>query len=117
MSICMFTQVLNRLGRAAGAVSIQLQRDCFICLTQRCWLQFMEGGDLYSKLAEDDSGNYLWHRKGQHIALDVAKGVCFLHSKNIAHLDLVSCPFQPTVYLHHHLQSAVGVASSKQIPC
>ncbi|KAK9785595.1 hypothetical protein WJX73_001741 [Symbiochloris irregularis] len=51
-------------------------------------MQHMSGGDLWSKLENDETGEYQWYRKGRGIALDVAKGLVFLHSKRIAHLDL-----------------------------
>ena len=49
--------------------------------------EYMEGGDLMSNIA---AGRVTWWRRGRKIAIDVAKGLCFLHARRIVHFDLKS---------------------------
>ena len=41
------------------------------------------GGDLCSAIERDADGELKWHRDGHHIALDIAKGLYFLHSHDV----------------------------------
>ena len=47
---------------------------------------FMEKGDLYAALGRSPV-RYSWHHYGQRIALDVAKGLAYLHSCHIVHFE------------------------------
>ena len=47
----------------------------------------MEGGDLMANIS---AGRVNWWRRGRKIAIDVAKGLCFLHARRIVHFDLKS---------------------------
>ena len=49
--------------------------------------EYMEGGDLMANIA---AGRVNWWRRGRKIAIDVAKGLCFLHARRIVHFDLKS---------------------------
>ncbi|KAG7667074.1 putative serine/threonine-protein kinase [Nannochloris sp. 'desiccata'] len=49
--------------------------------------EYMEGGDLMANIA---AGRVTWWRRGRKIAIDVAKGLCFLHNRRIVHFDLKS---------------------------
>jgi hypothetical protein len=49
--------------------------------------EYMEGGDLMANIA---AGRVTWWRRGRKIAIDVAKGLCFLHARRIVHFDLKS---------------------------
>lgn len=51
--------------------------------------EYMEKGDLCSALGRSPS-HFSWDRLGKRIALDVAKGLAFLHADNIVHFDLKS---------------------------
>lgn len=42
-------------------------------------LEFMEGGDLRQALSSSDSQRYRWSNLGQHVAMDVVRGLHFLH--------------------------------------
>ncbi|DBB18025.1 hypothetical protein WJX82_008169 [Trebouxia sp. C0006] len=73
-----------------------IQREQTMLITE-----FMEGGDLYHAIARDTLGRFAWYRRshadgprlpglGRRIALDVARGLHFLHSRKIVHFDLKS---------------------------
>lgn len=65
-------------------------------------LEYMEGGDLYQAIQENtypvDTGLLSWYQKGSTIALDIAKGLVFLHSHEVGAL-LDSC----ALVRHQHL--------------
>ena len=44
-----------------------------------CW----QGGDLRAALSSDVTGELRWYNRGQHIALDVARGLHYLHSHDV----------------------------------
>lgn len=47
----------------------------------------MQNGDLYHALGYDDLSDFLtWYKKGKSIALDVAKGLYYLHSQGVVRL-------------------------------
>ena len=50
--------------------------------------EYMDGGDLMSNIAV---GRVSWWKRGRKIAIDVAKGLTFLHARRIVHFDL-KCP-------------------------
>jgi len=43
----------------------------------------LQGGDLRAALSSDVSGDLRWYNRGQHIALDVARGLHYLHSHDV----------------------------------
>lgn len=55
-------------------------------------MELMEGGTLYDALANDDSTKrtFGWWRRGKGIALDIARGLAYLHSRHITHMDVKS---------------------------
>ena len=50
--------------------------------------ELMERGSLQSLLDKDATGEFRWGARGCGVAHDVCSGLSFLHSKDIAHLDL-----------------------------
>jgi len=46
-------------------------------------MEYMYGGDLLSQIRHDSQGLFKWHRKGCSIALDIARGLTYLHSHNV----------------------------------
>ncbi|KAK9829623.1 hypothetical protein WJX72_006940 [[Myrmecia] bisecta] len=53
-------------------------------------LEYMEGGDLRQAMSSARGEELRWYNKGQLIALDVARGLHFLHSNKVMHSDLKS---------------------------
>ena len=51
-------------------------------------LEYMEGGDLYQAIQQnsypEDTGLLRWYQKGGTIALDIAKGLVFLHQHEVS---------------------------------
>ena len=51
-------------------------------------LEYMEGGDLFQAIQENsyplDTGLLSWYQKGSTIALDIAKGLVFLHQHEVS---------------------------------
>jgi len=54
--------------------------------------EMMPRGDLYRLLGRDFDRQYSWWRRGRGVALDVARGVLYMHSRSppVIHLDLKS---------------------------
>ena len=47
-------------------------------------LEFMEGGDLRQALSSPEAPErYHWNNLGQHVALDVVRGLHFLHRNKV----------------------------------
>lgn len=53
-------------------------------------MELMEGGTLYDAISNDTTGSFLWWRRGKSIALDIARGLAFLHSRGVLHMDMKS---------------------------
>jgi hypothetical protein len=89
----------NQIARDATRQEIAILRHCRdqnVVQFQGAYLgpektllvtEYMEGGDLMHNIA---AGRVTWWRRGRKIAIDVAKGLCFLHSRRIVHFDLKS---------------------------
>ena len=55
-------------------------------------LELMEGGDLRNALSGPFREEMRWYRNGQHLALDIVRGIYFLHQNRVLHGDLkVGC--------------------------
>ena len=63
---------------------MQLQGVC-MQPDESVWLvqELMEGGDLWGAIGQ---GRVTWARRGRRVALDIARGLHYLHSQNILHL-------------------------------
>ncbi|KAK9804146.1 hypothetical protein WJX73_004986 [Symbiochloris irregularis] len=53
-----------------------------------CVCEYAEGGDLQAALKDDPDRNFSWYKRGQQAALDVARGLAYLHENGVLHLDL-----------------------------
>ncbi|KAK9816754.1 hypothetical protein WJX72_004692 [[Myrmecia] bisecta] len=70
---------------------VQYYGACIQCERLMLVTEYMEGGDLRRALADDlEAGSLRWHQNGKRIALDIARGVSFLHANNVIHRDLKS---------------------------
>lgn len=59
-----------------------MQDDRIVLVTE-----LMEAGDLWHALREQGpSGQLSWYKKGRMIALDIARGLHFLHRHQIIHV-------------------------------
>ena len=54
-----------------------------------------QGGDLRQAFARDELDEYAWHDRGRQIALDIARGLHFLHMSGVIH----RCWLLHTAYL------------------
>eukprot|EP00884_Botryococcus_braunii_P002335 jgi/Botrbrau1/12101/Bobra.0186s0022.1 len=89
---------MDQFPESADPKEIKLLRKCrseyvvqFKGVTQvgnARWLimEYMAGGTLTKALAS--SSAFLWRHGGKTVALDVAKGMAFLHANGIIHMDL-----------------------------
>jgi len=59
-------------------------------------LEYMEGGDLYQAIQENsyllDTRLLSWYQKGGTIALDIAKGLVYLHQHQVCFTQVHSLP-------------------------
>lgn len=54
-------------------------------------LEYMGGGNLSDALAQDfDTRELSWNRRGKYIAIDIIKGLVFLHKNKVMHRDIKS---------------------------
>lgn len=50
----------------------------------------VQGGDLRQALTDSDEGVYAWGRHGKSVALDISRGLHFLHTSGVVHRCLRS---------------------------
>jgi hypothetical protein len=67
-----------------------LEEDKMLLITE-----FMDGGDLFKAIARKQ---VTWKLRGRSICIDVLRGLHFLHSKRVVHMDLKS----PNILLTRH---------------
>ncbi|KAK9802724.1 hypothetical protein WJX73_001425 [Symbiochloris irregularis] len=66
---------------------------------------FMAGGDLFHAMRSSNrKSEFNWYNTGRRIALDVARGLAFLHSQHIVHFDLKS----PNILLARDLTAKIA---------
>ena len=66
--------------------------------------ELMRGGDLAHALERDVQGELNWSKSGKKIAIDIARGLCFLHANNVIHRDLKS----KNVFLTENCVAKIG---------
>ncbi|KAK9843228.1 hypothetical protein WJX74_008928 [Apatococcus lobatus] len=67
-------------------------------------MQYMPNGNLWHALANDVKKRFSWYNRGHRVALDIAAGISYLHSKKIIHLDLKT----PNILLDEHNKAYVA---------
>ncbi|GAB4822983.1 hypothetical protein N2152v2_010029 [Parachlorella kessleri] len=81
-------------------------------------LELMEGGSLQSKLNLEGKSihqrEFGWYNRGQQVALDIARGVHYLHSANVTHFDLKSGNVLLTA---EHTAKVADVGLSRVMSC
>lgn len=69
---------------------VQFYGTC-LCNPPMLCMEYMEGGDLHSALMKDGrigSNRFGWYNKGKVVALEVARGLHFLHTSGVIHRDV-----------------------------
>ncbi|KAK9812104.1 hypothetical protein WJX73_006928 [Symbiochloris irregularis] len=67
--------------------------------------EFCQNGDLYTALADEELTRMLsWYKRGKSIALQIARGLFYLHSNGIVHLDIKS----PNILLTQTFQAKIA---------
>ncbi|KAK9803523.1 hypothetical protein WJX73_002438 [Symbiochloris irregularis] len=67
--------------------------------------EFMAGGDLFHAMQSDRRrSEFNWYNTGRRVALDVARGLAFLHSQQIVHFDMKS----PNILLARDLTAKIA---------
>jgi len=69
---------------------VQLYGTCFIEEDLMIVTELMKGGDLREALSGPRGRELAWGARGRQVALDVTRGICFLHANNVIHRDLKS---------------------------
>ena len=93
---------------------VQFYGACLDPVCPMLVLEYMEGGDLQSCILQDCypncTGQFRWYKEGARVALDVAKGLVFLHEQKVrlqhAQTDLLLWPA-----VKRHVLCLRGVAS------
>lgn len=56
-----------------------------LVLTETTSCLHLQGGDLRHALAADDDDEFRWDCRGREVAIDIARGLHFLHSAGVVH--------------------------------
>lgn len=55
-----------------------------------CFIWLLQGGDLRAALTNDSKGELSWYQRGKGIAMDIVRGLHFLHANHVIHRDIKS---------------------------
>jgi serine/threonine protein kinase len=71
--------------------------------------EYMQGGDLGTALANDNAANRRlgWYNKGSHVALDIARGLAYLHHRKVR---------KPCMGCHKHAQAVASLRPKSPAP-
>ena len=92
----MFTEAMSNINLGVGLPQAQIADSvCLMQFLDSCtWqgsmailMELMPGGNLMQAIADF---SWTWNAAAMAWALDIAMGLCYLHSRSIAHLDLKS---------------------------
>lgn len=72
--------------------SLLCRRGCLhVSCVRKLMSECLKGGDLFRALGHPVAHQLLrWRSCGRNIALDIARGLVFLHARNVVHFDLKS---------------------------
>jgi serine/threonine protein kinase len=80
--------VLHHVSRNRNVVQFYgacQERDSLMIVTE-----LMDGGDLRRALSGEGAAELAWAQRGKEVALDIVRGLCFLHSCKVIHRDMKS---------------------------
>ena len=63
--------------------------------------EYMEKGDLCTALSRSPA-KFAWDRLGRSVAMDVARGLAFLHSRNVVRIPPLALGNAHSILLHKH---------------
>ena len=46
-------------------------------------MEYVPHGNLFKSIQQDSKGTLQWWDRGRHVALDIAKGLAYLHSRKV----------------------------------
>jgi hypothetical protein len=81
-------EMLKRISRSPHVV--QFLGMCVDGTKLMIATELMRGGDLAQALERDVQGDLNWSKSGKKIAIDITRGLCFLHANKVIHRDLKS---------------------------
>lgn len=47
-------------------------------------MEYVPHGNLFKSIQQDSKGTLQWWDRGRHVALDIAKGLAYLHSRKVS---------------------------------
>lgn len=62
-------------------------------------MEYVPHGNLFRTIQQDSKGMLQWWDRGRHVALDIAKGLAYLHSRKVllTNTETQLAPLQPIV--------------------
>ncbi|BDA50936.1 probable serine/threonine-protein kinase DDB_G0267514 at C-terminar half [Coccomyxa sp. Obi] len=85
-----FTREIAILKGCRHSNIVQFQGACVSGNRTMLVMEYVEGGDLWRALQREGSRVRSWMQQGRRVALDIARGLCFLHAHSIVLFDLKS---------------------------
>ena len=78
-------------GMCSPALQMRMLLQQVLCtnIAMACCLVW-QGGDLMDAIAKDAKGDLRWDRNGASLAIDVVRGLCHLHSKNVVSAQVLA---------------------------
>lgn len=85
-----FLKEVAMLRRCQHRNVVAFKGACFGCNRSLMLVFELMTTDLMHALHGSDGHTYMWHARGRQVALDVAHGIQFIHSRKVLHSDLKS---------------------------
>lgn len=82
-------------------------------------MEYVPHGNLFKSIQQDSKGTLQWWDRGRHVALDIAKGLAYLHSRKVSSRPTpVSKPILAAVFLLAACEGCTGLHHhARSIPC